>query len=463
MTNPLISPWPHAASVASASLDAWIDRAFAAALAAGLLWAPFWLGGAWRLPWGVNAILFPALALVLTITRLARDQASALAERDLALPAALFLATVAWILLQISPLLPAPTLTSLRAATPATISVNPGAGALALTRLITDASVFYLAAELGRDRRQSQTLLAAVAAIAALYSGYGLYLAAAFGNAIPGFQPSDGGFEVRATFVNRNAFAAFAGLGLMSVLALLAETRAVASGARWRRALEAAGENAAPLAAGLVILSALVGSASRGGVLATAFGALTLAILRAALRRRRSASLTGVALGFVALAAGAALHGGRLATRLADSGLSDGERLSAYRIALHAIAERPLAGFGYGAFADVFPLYRDATLSPVGVWELAHNAYLEAAVGLGLVFAGALTLALLLIAWSCVKAAMRRGRGRAAPLAASAAAALIGADALVDYSLEIEAVTLTFMTLLGLGFAQSQTGPRAPC
>jgi O-antigen ligase len=414
MTSPFTpaAAWRNTAPAAATTLDLWIDRGFAAALAAGLVWAPFWLGGAWRLPWGVNALLFPGLALGYEIVGFARGRASALAAREIALPGALFLATVAWILLQMTPGLPAPTLAALGAATPATISVDPSAGALALTRLLTDASVFALAA--------------------ALYSGYGLYLAAAYDNAIPGFQPADGGFEVRATFVNRNAFAAFAGLGLMSALALLTQ-----AATRGRSALEAAGENAAPIAAGLVIVSALIGSASRGGVIAAGAGALTL------------------------LAAGGALHGGRLAARLAETGLSDGERLRAYRIALSAIAERPLAGFGYGAFADVFPLFRDATLSPVGVWEMAHNAYLEAAIGLGLVFAGALTLALALVAARCLKAAQQRSG--AAPLAASAAAALIAVDALVDYSLEIEAVSLTFMTLLGLGFAQSRAPRAAPC
>ena len=43
------------------------------------------------------------------------------------------------------------------------------------------------------------------------------------------------------------------------------------------------------------------------------------------------------------------------------------------------------------------------------------------------------------------------------PRVATSVAILVGVQALVDFSLQIQAVTLTFMALLGAGVAQSES------
>ncbi len=441
-----------------------LDRAFATAFAAGLAWAPFWLGGAWRLPWGVNALLFPGLALSFEISRLAARRATPLPVREIAAPIALFLIALLWIAAQMVPAGLAPSVVALGGRTPATISLDPGATAIAAVRLITDACAFWLAAQLGRDADICLALLRAVAAIVTLYSAYGLFLAAAYDNAIPGFALADGGGEVRSTFINRNSFAAFASLGLMTILALAARRISVDSSAPGlARKLEHLGSRGCWIAAGLVVIAALLASASRGGILSCAVGAVAMFGLYVERRRRRGEERRGILFAALALGLAFAVFAGPLATRLADVGLFDGRRLAVYRIVGSAILERPFVGFGYGAFAETFPLFRDATLSPVGVWEMAHNAYLELTLGLGLIAAAALLAALGLLARRCFLGALRRNRDPEAPLIATSACALIGVNALVDYSVQIEGVTLTFMALLGLGVAQSSRPRGAPC
>jgi len=444
-----------------------LDRVFATAFAAALAWAPFWLGGAWRLPWGVNALLFPGLALTWEISRLAARRAPPLPAREIAAPLGLFLIALLWIAVQMLPLGIAPSVTALGEQTPATISLDPGATAIGAARLVTDACAFWLAAELGRDANLCLGLLRAIAAIVTLYSAYGLFLTAVYDNAIPGFAPADGGGEVRSTFVNRNSFAVFAGLGLMTILGLAARRGSADSRApRVARGLEDLGLRGGLIAAGLVVFAALLGSASRGGTLSCAVGVVALFGCLAERRRRRGGSKSGVLPAVLALALALAAFGGPLAIRLADLGLFDAQRLAVYRIVAGAILERPVLGFGYGAFAETFPLFRDATLSPVGVWEMAHNAYLELALGLGLVGAAALLIALGLLARRCLVGALSRNRNLEAPLIAASACALIAVNALVDYSVQIEGVTLTFMALLGLGVAQSRSAPArglAPC
>ena len=442
-----------------------LDRVFAIAFAAGLAWAPFWLGGAWRLPWGVNALLFPGLALTWEISRLAARRAPPLPACEIAGPLGLFLIALLWISAQMYPSGIAPTVAALGDKTPATISLDPSATAIAAVRLLTDACAFWLAAQLGRDANVSLALLRAVAAIVTLYSAYGLFLAAAYDNAIPGFAPADGGGEVRSTFINRNSFAAFAGLGLMTILGLAARRGTADSGAsRLAHGLERLGLRGGLIAAGLVVVAALLGSASRGGILSCAVGVVALFGLLAERRRRRAEARSSLLVAGLMLGLAFAAFAGPIGVRLADVGLFDARRLAVYRIVGGAILERPFTGFGYGAFAETFPLYRDATLSPVGVWEMAHNAYLELALGLGLVVAAALIVALGLLARRCLLGALSRNRNQEAPLIATSACALIGVNALVDYSVQIEGVTLTFVTLLGLGVAQSpRARGRAPC
>jgi O-antigen ligase len=116
-----------------------------------------------------------------------------------------------------------------------------------------------------------------------------------------------------------------------------------------------------------------------------------------------------------------------------------------------------LQGFGYGTFVDVFPIYRDRSISVSGTWEQAHNTYLEVFQGLGLVFGSFFVAIVVLLALRCLKGALTRQENVTVPRVAAGVAFLVGAQALVDFSLQIQAVTLTFTAVLGAGTAQSQS------
>ena len=448
------------------------------ALVAGLAWAPFWLGGNQLLPWGVNAVLFPALALAYEASLLIGGRPHAFAARRIAVPIALFLLVVAWIFVQNSPLASAALAhpiwamasDALGTALPATISVNPPAAMRALMRLLTLASVFWLSLQLCRDSQRALTLLRAVAAIVAAYSIYGLILAVGFGGAIPFFNEPPGAGAVRSTFTNRNSFATYAGLGLIVLVALTLRLyrHAIpdASGLnafRLSKFIAATGRMAGfTLAAGLIVLGALLATASRGGLLSAAVG-LFAALALTLTRRRRGRGDSIEAIAFVAVAAviAFAFFGDRVVGRIVASGLQDTSRAAVYLIALRAIIDAPVLGFGYGGFADVFPLYRDQSIPPDLIWLQAHNTYLEVWLGLGLVVGLALMAAVGLLALKCVVGAINRQRDSIAPIVATAATLLVGVHALVDFSLQIEAVALTFMALLGAGVAQSESSRRA--
>ena len=473
------APARHAALgqlAASPSSEA-VESALLIGLTAGLAWAPFWLGGNRVTAWGVNALWFPGLALAYELSLFARGRSHAFAARRIVVSIVLFLLVALWAVAQTSPLAsmafahPIWGMASdaLAIGLPATISVDPPATLRALTRLLTDASVLWLAIQLCRDSSRALFLLQAIAAIVAAYAAYGLVLAVVDGAAIPFFDAPAGG-PVRSTFVNRNSFATYAGLGLIVVVALTMRLyrRAIpdAAGAvsyRLSAFIAATGKRGGVLiGAGLLILVALLGTLSRGGILSTAVGVFAVLALTATRQsQKRGERIEAIIFVAVAVAVAFVFFGDRFVGRIVASGLDDTSRVAVYVIALRAIMDAPLLGFGYGTFADVFPMYRDQSIPPFDTWELAHNTYLEVWLGLGLLFGTALMAAIGLLALKCLAGAVKRRRDAVAPVVATAATLLIGAHALVDFSVQMEGVALTFMALLGAGVAQSESSRHA--
>jgi len=74
--------------------------------------------------------------------------------------------------------------------------------------------------------------------------------------------------------------------------------------------------------------------------------------------------------------------------------------------------------------------------------------------GLGLLFGSMLVASVVVLVWKCCKGAMVRQQ-ITIPCVGTGVAFLVGVHAMVDFSLQIQAVTLTFMAILGAGVAQS--------
>src|SRR5262249_22031209 len=103
------------------------------------------------------------------------------------------------------------------------------------------------------------------------------------------------------------------------------------------------------------------------------------------------------------------------------------------------------------------PMFRDQSVNTTVKWGQAHNTYLEVFQGLGLLFGSMLVASVGLLVWRCMKGAMTRQENEMIPCVAASAAFLLGVHALVDFSLQIQAVAITFMALLGAGIAQSES------
>jgi O-antigen ligase len=443
------------------------------ALVAGLAWCPFWFGSNEPLAWGINALLFPGLVVIYEISLLVRGECHPIAIKHVKAPAALFAVVVLWIFIQNATWTPGwlhhpiwkMSADALERPIVGSISVDRDLTTLALLRLITSASALWIALQLSRDAARAYLLLWSVAAIGCAYAGYGLFVLGVTPGQVLWYKNPFWGGVVSSTFISPDSYAAYAGVGLVTICALILrlyrdEFLVVGGSFRFRIAtfVEVTGKKAAaPLAGAFVILVALLLSGSRGGIAATALGLAVLVILTLRMRRRGSVEQREVILIFGALLAAVAFiaFGDVLVGKISRVGIADEGRVGVYAIMVGSILDAPWLGYGYGTFADVFPMFRDQSLNTSGHWGQAHNTYLEVFQGLGLPFGLMLVASVVLLVLRCVKGAMVRRENELIPCVAASVGFLLGAHALVDFSLQMQAVAITFMAMLGAGVAQS--------
>src|SRR5262249_30057662 len=454
--------------IGSRPKSAIVERVLMWAFIAGLAWCPFWRGSHGVLPWGINAVLFPGLVAIYELSLLIRGERHPVAIKQIKAPAALFATVVLWILVQNATWTPGwlhhpiwqMTADALQRPIEGSISVNRELTRLALLKLITAASVFWIPIQLFRDAARADLLLWSIAAISCAYAAYGVFALGWLENSVTrGY--------VTSTFINSNSFAAYAGVGFVVICGLILklyrhEFAAVGGSIRFRIAtfIEVTGQKGLALLGGaFVILVALLLSGSRGGIASTAFGLFVLGALTVTLRKQQSAEQREaiIVVSAFLVAATFLVFGDAVLGKIALRGFHDESRMAVYIITMRSILAAPLIGYGYGTFADVFPMFRDQTVSSWGQWQLAHNTYLEVLQGLGLLFGSMLVAIVGLLVLRCVKGATTRQVNETLPCVAVSVAFLLGVHTLVDFSLQIQAIAITFMALLGAGVAQSES------
>lgn len=438
---------------------------------AGLAWVPFWYGSHGLLPWGINAMFFPALVIVYEASLLAEGRRHPVALRQIGLPAVFFLSVAAWIVGQSMTTMPQAlhspiwSLAADALGTPVrgSISVDPDLTRQALVRLITSASVFWLALQFGRDAALANRMIVAIAVISTVYAAYGLAVFATAPGNFLSVETRRAPNYVTSTFYNRNNFATYAGLGVVVISGLISRyyrhARATSGPSRLRIAaiIDATGKGGAlHISALFVVAVALLLTGSRGGIISACLGCFVLIGLTAAHGRRPAHGrrdfvlVVTVVVMFVFVG-----FGDTFVDKMGQQGLGDASRLATYLLTIGSILDAPLLGYGYGTFADVFPMFRDRSIDTTGVWLMAHNTYLEVFQGLGLLFGGLLIASVALLAFRCIVGASKRRLNATIPYIAGSAASLVAVNSLVDFSLQIQAVTLTSMAILGAGVAQS--------
>ena len=279
---------------------------------------------------------------------LIRGERHPVAIRQIKVPAALFGAVVLWILIQNATWTPdwlhhpiwQMAADALDKPIDGSISVNRDLTSLALLRLITAASVFWIALQLCRDASRANFLLWSIAALGCAYAAYGLFAFALTPGRVLWFEnPYSRGF-VTSTFINPNSFAAYAGMGFIAICGLILrlyrhEFTTVGGSIRFRIAtfIEVTGQKGVALLGGaFVILVALLLSGSRGGIVATALGLFVLGALTLRLRKQQSAEQREAIIVFGALLVAATflVFGDVVVGKITQQGFRDESRMAVY-------------------------------------------------------------------------------------------------------------------------------------
>jgi O-antigen ligase len=364
----------------------------------------------------------------------------------------LALTAPAWALVQASGLTPAawdhPAWRAVEA--PGRIAAVPEAALTGALRLLAYGGAFLLAWHHGGSGDGAHRLLRGLVVAAGAYAAYGLAMLLGGADLLLWWDKWAYRGVFTATFVNRNAAAAFMALGgLAALTAVLRALRRADGTAAWRY-----GSIAGLCAAALLLTQSRAGLGAALGGLAVLSGGVVLA--RRPPWRRLRRGIAAAALGGLLLAA---LAGGGLVDRLSERGLSAADRALVHHAARAAVAERPWLGQGLGAFDLTFPAWRPEALR--GHWDLAHGTSLELAYDLGLPVAMAWHLALLVVAAVCLSGLWRRRRRQEYPALGLAVLTVATVHGLVDFPFQMPANALWLAALLGMACAQSApTGGR---
>jgi hypothetical protein len=220
----------------------------------------------------------------------------------------------------------------------------------------------------------------------------------------------------------------------------------------------------------ILTIAALFLTKSRGGVLASFCGFFVFFVLMSfgkPANTSRNAGFSGststwskpivrLALGLGALVAVLAIFGGKVLLRAEVQGTEDG-RLCVLDGLISAATGHWMTGSGFGAFSAIFPAYRDPYCGIIGFWDRAHNSYLEAFIGLGIVALPFIIVVVFLLFRALLTGLRQRRRFRPYPAAGIAVLVLVLVHAAVDFSLQIPgiaayvAVCLALITTISLG------------
>ncbi|WP_207459213.1 O-antigen ligase family protein [Azospirillum sp. SYSU D00513] len=439
-------------------------------LLALVLLAPLPLGSNRPWAWSLLAIAVGILLLVWCACSLT-GRARAPVPLKRLLPVALpFMLVVIWAFVQSLPLIPlawwhplwGEAAQALGLPVAGGVSIDPAMTHAAILRLFTYAGVFWLAVQLGRERARAREAIVAVAVAGCVYAAYGLAMHFSGWERILWIEKWAYVGDLTATFVNRNAYGAYAGIGVLCCAALFMHALRPPRPGETRRVFDLTETmlvRALPFLVGAVVIgSALLLSHSRGAFLATGFGLFVLLLAVAAGRLVRPRVVFAVGLLIAALGIGVVGVSGegtveRLAYTVAQG--TDHDREELYRLTVDAIEDAPWTGHGLGTFLPAFRMYRDTALPAPTVWDYAHNIHLETAMDLGLPAAAMMALALAVVVATCMRGLVTRRRDQIYPAIAIAAALLTGAHGLVDFSAQMPAIAVTLALLLGVGYAQS--------
>ena len=374
----------------------------------------------------------------------------------------LFALVAAWIAVQASGLMPAEwrhplwhaAETALAAPIAGAISIDEHRSWTAMMRLVGYGAVFLLAFQLCMATDRSERLIRMLIGMTLIYACYGLAVQSAGTGMVLWYEKVADVGDLTSTFLDRDAFAAYAGLGLLCALALLFRPtmRRGDLETGWRFATRAIADfffarSWIVILGVSVLFVTILMTHSPVGLVVSLLGAATYLALMAWVRGRKTVAVVSVAV--MAVAAWSLVD---LARNVTPGGFEAASGARHARI-VNAIAQAPLRGTGYGTYAEIVRMHSgdSGTASPVE----RRNAYFESALEIGIPAALALVLSVGWVVVICFSSVLRHRRRAFLPCLGVAATVALGAHAALDGGILMPAVVATYAAILGAACAQA--------
>ena len=338
-------------------------------------------------------------------------------------------------------------------------SLAPEATLMAVLRLFGLFALFVLVHEVSTRARRVTAMAWGLFIGIALHAVWALIALVFLGDVAFWGEKTYGLGVATGTFVNRNSFASFLGMGLCLGVALILARRTRPHvrmpGGRSLFSERNLENFALWLVAGIVLV-AMLATQSRMGVVSGVIGVLLVYFVMT-LKRDHTALAAATRTAVVALAgivAGFGVFGRGLLERGLFTVTDSVNRLEIYKQVIDMIADRPLTGTGLDTFQPAFELAQRPPVSAALVWRLAHNTYLTLWSEVGLIVG---TLPMIAVAVAAVKLVAIIRRRRTDYAVAAAGLGIIVQQALhatVDFSLEIQANLMLFIVILAMGLGR---------
>ena len=238
------------------------------------------------------------------------------------------------------------------------LSVDVSATFIGVLKLAAYGALFWLATQAGRSPRLARRLLGGLTAAAGVYAAYALFIYLTGNTTVLGLQKTDYFDSMTGTFINRNAFAASCGMGLLGASGLFLQQvrRALDGSPAFFSALRILRPVSGLIA--LVVLALLVClllSTSRAGLASAMFGLVVLwagLFINQTLPRRVLLGMAAAAVVLLLLAL--AIAGPVLLARLAPDMLIKDDRMGIWAATAQMIRDYPLTGQGLTAMTSFF-------------------------------------------------------------------------------------------------------------
>jgi O-antigen ligase len=347
-------------------------------------------------------------------------------------------------------------------------SLSVDASRDALLRCLACGLLFLIGRVLFQDRQWAKLLLLVFVASAVIVVTYAVFMHVTTGSCYVGsYLKKEGQYApgerclMSGTFVGSNNFGCFAGMALVASLALFFDGRR-----SHRQDQEPEfGEVANPIAkwltgwritmagASVYFAGALLLSASRAGVAATAAAIMAMLYLLRRGQPRISLTKLAIIIGVISVAV-LFLAGATFLHKTAGLGnIANLNRVVIWRASLEAFFAAPWLGWGLGTYNDIYAIHQPISIPLPN--DKAHSTPLEFLVEVGIVGALPAFVACALPWAICLLGGLRRHGERELPVAAFAIATVAILHSMIDFSLQMPAIAFVVSAILGLGWAQS--------